>query len=127
MASFWMWGGPDAGSRRSVPQLRTRNTRGRRNGEGGIGCKPGNCNALATLPTFLSNTSVKENEHRLNTTMKCSIDGKITRMPYVGTGDNETLPWKQVLSKVEQLIPMMQSRANGGSLCEFGSSTTACI
>ncbi|KAI5454149.1 hypothetical protein NCC49_004215 [Naganishia albida] len=59
---------------------------------------------------------VKENEHRLNTSMKCSIDGKITRMPYVGTGDNETLPWKQVLSKVEQLIPMVQSRANGGSL-----------
>lgn len=50
--------------------------------------------------------------------MKCSIGGKITRLPYVGTGDSEVLPWKQVLSKVEALIPMMQSRSNGGSLCK---------
>jgi hypothetical protein len=73
----------------------------------------------AVLPTFLLSPSVEENEHRLNTCMKCSIKGKITRLPYVGTGDSEKLPWKQVLSKVEQLIPMMQAKSNGGSLCEF--------
>lgn len=50
--------------------------------------------------------------------MKCSIEGKITRLPYVGTGDSEVLPWKQVLSKVEALMPMMQSRTNGGPLCK---------
>ena len=50
--------------------------------------------------------------------MKCSIEGKITRLPYVGTGDSEVLPWKQVLSKAEALMPMMQSRTNGGPLCK---------
>ena len=64
------------------------------------------------------NASVEENQHRLNANMKCSIDGNIGRIPYVGTGESEVLPLNQVLAGVKGLVPMLHKKNLGGPVCQ---------
>lgn len=92
---------------------------GRSRGWAGIGCE---CDVhfLRSIADPRScPLSVQENKHRLNANMKCSVDGSIARIPYVGTGESEVLPLDQVLLKVKQLVPMMHEKADGGSVCQY--------
>lgn len=51
--------------------------------------------------------------------MKCTIDGNVARIPYVGTGDSKVLPLAQVLAGVQGLVPMMHKKNPGGSVRQY--------
>ena len=72
------------------------------------------------IPTqCLISASIAENQHRLNSNMKCSIDGNTARIPYVGTGDTKVLPLAQVLAGVQGLVSMLHKKNPRGSVCQY--------
>lgn len=89
-----------------------------------IGCEISWTSVEENADATFAPSSVQENEHRLNSNMKCSIDGSTARIPYVGTCESEVLPLNQVLSEVKKLVPAMHEKSQGGSVCQSLSKTS---